>query len=297
LGCSMADTILAADDDRGILLLIQSILGSEQYSLVTASDGEAARALIAADPERFSAILLDWEMPALTGIDLLRWIKTQHALADLPVILATARDGGEQIREGIEAGAFYYVTKPFDRRLLLSIVNAALADYRHKKALNRKLKESQNPFQNLVHGRFRFRTLAEGERLALWIANACPRPADVMGIIEIMTNAVEHGNLGITYQEKTDLVEEGRWQAEVERRLMLPGVAQKVVRVNLHRGDQKLMVLVEDQGEGFDFVKYLALDPSRAFDNHGRGIVMARTDMILQYLGRGNRVRVTIPLH
>jgi DNA-binding response OmpR family regulator/anti-sigma regulatory factor (Ser/Thr protein kinase) len=291
----MKDTILAADDDRGTLLLIQSILGDGDYRLVTADDGAAARSLIEAEPARFSAVLLDWEMPGMAGIDLLRWIKQRPDLADVPVILQTARDSVEHIREGIDAGAFYYLTKPFDRRLLLSIVNAALGDFHKKSALIRQLRESQNPFQSLEEGTFRFRTLKEGEQLAVWIAHACPEPERAMAIMEIMANAVEHGNLGITYGEKTALLDQGRWMAEVERRLGLPEFAGKYVEVRVKKTSEKLTALVEDQGAGFAFEKYLRFNPGRAFDNHGRGIAMAGMSMSMEYLGRGNRVRVTVP--
>ena len=292
----MKDTILAADDDRGILLLIQSILNPEHYNLVTAADGQMARSLLQAEPSRFSTILLDWEMPGMTGIDLLRWIKQQRDLADVPVILETAMDSVERIREGIEAGAFYYLTKPFDRRLLLSIVNAALGDFHNKVAMARRLKESQNPFQYLEEGVFRFRTLKEGGQLAVWIANACPEPESVMGLMEIMTNAVEHGNLGITYAEKTTLLDKGAWLDEVQRRFELPEFAGRFVEVQLRKAPEKITVLIEDQGAGFDFRKYLSMDPERAFDSHGRGIAMAGVSMTLEYLGRGNQVRVTVPL-
>ncbi len=292
----MKDTILAADDDRGILLLIQSILNPEHHSLVTAADGETARALIEAEPSRFSAILLDWEMPGMTGIDLLRWIKQRRDLVDVPVILETAKDSVEQIREGIDAGAFYYLTKPFDRRLLTSIVNAALGDYHSKTSMARRLKESQSPFQNLKEGTFQFRTLKEGEQLAVWIANACPEPEGAMGLMEIMTNAVEHGNLGITYAEKTVLLDKGMWLQEVQRRLQLPEFSERYVEVRIKKNSDSIIVFVEDQGSGFDFRKYLNIDPVRAFDNHGRGIAMAGMYMSMEYLGRGNQVRVTVPL-
>ncbi len=291
----MKETILAADDDRATLLLIQSILAAGGYSVVTAEDGASARALIDGNPARFSAILLDWEMPGMTGIELLRWVKRQPNLSDVPVILETAKDSVERIREGIEAGAFYYLTKPFDRRLLLSIVNAALEDFRKRAAVARQLKESQNPFRNLTEGTFRFRTLKEGEQLAVWIAQACPVPEKVMVISELMTNAVEHGNLGISYREKSAFVDEGTWLDEVQRRLGLPEFSGRFVEVRVKKSREQITVLVEDQGIGFEFEGYLKMDPSRAFDNHGRGIALAGMFLSLEYMGRGNRVRVSIP--
>ena len=292
----MADALLAADDDPGVLLLLRSILEREGHELVTADNGEQARALLEENPESFSAILLDWEMPRLSGIQLLRWIKSQRRFSDLPVIMQTAMDTPEQIREGIDAGAFYYLTKPLDARVLLSIVSAAVADFRHRVSLARMLEESQNPFRDLVDGTFRFRKLGDADRMAMWIANACPDPETTLGIVELLYNAVEHGNLGITYDEKTQLVTQGAWHSEVERRLSLPEFADKYVQVRMTKDRQEIVVLVEDQGPGFEFQKYLVLDEQRALHNHGRGIVMTGVAMRLEYLGAGNRVRVTIPL-
>ena len=262
---------------------------------MTAADGEIAQSMIADAPQQYTAILLDWEMPKMNGIELLRWIKEQPELENTPVIMQTAKDSTENIREGIDAGAFYYLTKPFDQELLLSIVNAALADYHYKTSLIKKLRESENPFGLLVEGTFRFRTLIEGERLVIWIANACPSPGKAMELSELITNAVEHGNLGITYEEKTDFVSNGTWSAEIDRRLGLPEHAGKNVVVHLRKYQEKLTVLIEDQGAGFDYKKYLDFDESRVFQNHGRGIAMAGSSLGLHYLGNGNKVLVTVP--
>jgi len=288
------DSVLIVDDDPGALLLIKTILANEDYRLVTAGDGEEARLRLEEAPEQFVAVILDWDMPKMNGIELLAWIKSQPALEDIPVVMQTAMDSSEQIRQGIDAGAFYYLTKPFDKKLLHSVVRAALMDSRSKRALLKKLKESANPFELLVEGSFRFRTLAEGERLALWIANACASPTRAMQITEIITNAVEHGNLGITYDEKTEFVSKGTWHAEVERRISLPQHRQKIVTLALRRTPEKVTVLVEDQGPGFDFSRYVRFEESRAFDNHGRGIALAGSFLELQFLGKGNRVLITI---
>jgi CheY-like chemotaxis protein len=264
---------------------------------VTAEDGAQVRSLLEQNDAAYSAILLDWEMPKQTGIDLLRWIKSQRRFQDIPVIMQTAMDSAEQIREGIDAGAFYYLTKPFDARVLLSIVGAALQDFHYKASLTTQLRDCQNPFRLLAEGAFRFRTLDDAERLALWIANSCPEPETAVGIVEILFNAVEHGNLGIGYDEKTRLVEAGGWYAEVERRLALPEFSDRDVQVRIERAPERLIVVVEDRGPGFDWSKYLELDESRAFDNHGRGIAMTRLTMQVEYMGTGNRVRVSIPLH
>ena len=98
----MAESILIADDDRSIQLTISTALVQAGYAPVCVSDGDEARTRIQSGEERFSAVLLDWEMPKMTGIDLLRWLKQQAAYRDLPVVMQTSRDSTENIQEGIE---------------------------------------------------------------------------------------------------------------------------------------------------------------------------------------------------
>jgi CheY-like chemotaxis protein len=234
-------------------------------------------------------------MPRLAGIDLLRWLKTQPELRDIPVIIETGLSHPDQIREGIEAGAFYYLSKPFDRNLLSSVVSTALVDFHEHRSLMKRLRESENPFRGLLEGTFRFKSLDEGEHLSVWIANCCPDPEKVAGINELFANAVEHGNLGITYEEKTTFVDAGTWLQEVQRRLTLPENAEKYVVVTIRHVPDALIVEIEDQGNGFDFGKYLHFDESRVFDNHGRGIAIARVSLGLEYLKGGKLVRVTVP--
>ncbi|MBE0558573.1 MAG: ATP-binding protein [Proteobacteria bacterium] len=203
-------------------------------------------------------------------------------------------DSPEQIRAGIDAGAFYYLTKPFDRSVLLSIVRAAVSDHRSRRSLIRRLRDAENPFSFLKEGTFRIRTIGEAERLALWIAHSWPDPTRAMQVSELMINAVEHGNLGITYEDKGQLLDEGTWDQEIERRLSLPENEQKFVTVSITRHRDHLDVLIRDEGQGFDFDKFLNFDENRVFHNHGRGIAMARCCLDISYQGNGNTVLVKI---
>jgi hypothetical protein len=91
-----------------------------------------------------------------------------------------------------------------------------------------------------------------------------------------MLNAVEHGNLGISYTEKSELVEKGTWHAEVGRRLKLPENRGKHASVTFEREPGGIALTIEDKGAGFDWQSYMGLDPARALDAHGRGIAMSR---------------------
>ncbi|MDR1995114.1 ATP-binding protein [Azonexus sp.] len=131
------------------------------------------------------------------------------------------------------------------------------------------------------------------------LANTAPEPARVvLGLSELMLNAVEHGNLAIGYQEKSQLIKFGRLQQEVASRLDDPRFAARRVEIEVRRVADELSFLIRDQGVGFDWHGYLEMRPERAFDTHGRGIAMSRMVSFdrLEYRGCGNEVEAVIRL-
>lgn len=285
--------ILVVDDTLTVRMELQALLESMGLDVVLAEDGLQCLDILQHDTP--DAILLDIMMPEMNGFEVLRWIKNQPKLEDIPVIMQTAMDDAGSIKRGVDEGAFYYLTKPIEVELLRSIVSAAISDFRAKKALRKQIIESENPFGLMVEGTFRFRTLTDAEYIAVRIANASPSPKKVAVINELIINAIEHGNLGITYDEKTEYIDNGTWHSEIERRLARPEHVNKNVEVKIKKYPDKMTVLITDQGSGFDFEKYLELDESRFLHNHGRGIVMTNIFLDFQYLGTGNKVMVTIP--
>jgi len=288
-------TVLVVCDDDSTRTRLTAGIKAEGYSVLPVRRAQEAEDLVGREPDRITAIVLDWQSHGVGGLDTLRRLKSHAMLKRTPVIMQTDSPSDAHVREGIDAGAFYYLAKPADDRVLHSIVRAAVEDFSYKETLLQNLAGSQNPFGMLQSGELLLRTLKEAERIALWIANATPNPPLAMGIHEILINAVEHGNLGITYDEKTELLNEGVWHREVERRLALPENAGKTVKVQVVRGTDRMIIRVEDCGPGFDFASYLDFDEARVFDNHGRGIALTRAALDLAYEGTGNTVVVTIP--
>ncbi len=289
------ETILIVDDDSAMCILLEHMLKDDSYGVLTAQNGIEAQEMIRSTKEKISSVLLDWQMPKMNGIEFLKWIKKEPEYEHIPVILETSMTMPENIKEGIDAGAFYYLTKPIEAEVLRAIVRAAISDLQQKELLLQRIRKSDNPFGQLVEATFRFRTTAEAEFLAVAIANSSAVPQKALIISEILTNAVEHGNLGITYQEKTSLVANNALNQEVERRLALPKFAQLFVTLRIRRSENVISVEIEDQGSGFDFQKYLQMDESRVFDNHGRGIALTNQYLKLEYVGKGNKVIVSIP--
>ncbi len=106
-------TVLIADDDLGILLLLQKTLRNEGLRLLTASDGESA--LRVARQERPDLILVDWHMPHRDGLSVCRAVRADPdpAFREIPIVLITAQAGPENTATGFAAGVTDYLTKPF----------------------------------------------------------------------------------------------------------------------------------------------------------------------------------------
>lgn len=117
----MGKRVLVVDDDRVIQQLLEVNLELEGYEVVaTASDGkEALEKIRELKPD---LVILDIMMPKMDGLEVCRRLRADPKLADIPVVLLSARAQDMDIREGLELGASAYLTKPFDPVELLEVV-------------------------------------------------------------------------------------------------------------------------------------------------------------------------------
>jgi PAS domain S-box-containing protein len=139
--------ILVADDNVDMRAYIARLLG-QRWRVETVPDGEAA--LQAIRRERPDLVLTDVMMPHLDGFGLLRALRDDPLLGDLPVIVLSARAGEEARVEGLDGGADDYLTKPFSARELIARVNANLELARVRRAAVAELRESEARFRNMA---------------------------------------------------------------------------------------------------------------------------------------------------
>ena len=292
--------LLLVDDEEFNRQVLKKCLEDAGYAVVLAVDGEEAWGLIDGGKHNFAAILLDRMMPRLDGMSLLARIKSDARFARLPVIFQTAAADPSDVAEGMKAGAFYYLTKPINKDVMLAIVQSAVSEQALTAALRQKDDgQWQRSYALLRRIEFQLRTLDEARSLAATLANFYPEPQRaLLGLSELLINAVEHGNLGISYAEKSILLQQTTWEDEIVRRLTLPENAEKIVTVSLERLPGEIRTTITDCGTGFDWKKYLDMSPERAFDPNGRGIAMSRMMSFdtLAYLGTGNQVAITVKL-
>ena len=292
----MTDLILIVEDDPVFLKLTSSILSRKGYLVVIADTARSAQQILENESERITVVILDWAIPDLSGLELLKWMRKKTKFDSIQVIMQTGMKGPEHIRQGIDAGAYYYLVKPTRPEVLLSTIRSAIRSGNNQKRLASKLKKAENLLELLDEAYFTFKTVDQAELLAVAIANICERFDTAMLVSEILTNAVEHGNLAITYEEKTNLTNNGNLDKEIKRRLADEKYKDRIVKVSLRKEGNSMRLVIEDEGHGFEFEKFLQFDDSRMFDNHGRGIAMANSSLNVEYLNRGNKVVVNLPL-
>ena len=288
--------ILIVDDEPFDLSVLEQMLDEADYRLVKATSGRETRQIITGQRPDLAAILIDWVLPDTDGVELLTWMKTRPELGDVEVIVHSVEFDPEHVEQGIDCGAYYYLTKPLEELQLEAIVRAAISSFELKQRLKEKVKATEDAFRLLDHGRFRFRSIEEAELIAVHIASACGAPDCSIGLRELLVNAVEHGNLEIGYDEKGKLLAQRRLEAERRRRLGLAKYRERFVEVSLQRLPDQMEVTIKDSGKGFEFERFLTIDEDRLFDAHGRGVLMASTCLELEYIQPGNHVRVRLPI-
>jgi DNA-binding response OmpR family regulator len=288
-----APRVLVVDDDIVNLSILVKILTNKGIETVPAHDGREAMTILQADPGGFDVILLDRMMPRMDGMEVLRQVKSTPMLKALPVIMQTAMGDIKEIMEGLNAGAFYYLTKPLNHKLVVAVVRTAAEDHARWAVLRAEVEGSHLALRLMDQGHFRFQTLEQCNDLTKLLAKSCPgSDRIVMGLSELMLNALEHGNLGISYQDKTALIHAQEWHAEVSRRQQLPENHDKWVEVTFQRSEERIRFEILDQGPGFNWRNFITPSPDRVFDNHGRGILLAKMQTFdrIEYQGAGNQV-------
>jgi two-component system alkaline phosphatase synthesis response regulator PhoP/two-component system response regulator VicR len=116
----MPKKILAVDDERHIVRLVEVNLARAGYQVVTAYDGREA--LQKVEAEKPDLVVLDVMMPYMDGFEVLRNLKANAATADIPVIMLTAKAQDADVFRGWQSGVDCYLTKPFNPMELLTFV-------------------------------------------------------------------------------------------------------------------------------------------------------------------------------
>ena len=141
---------------------------------------------------------------------------------------------------------------------------------------------------------YELKTLSEAQLITQEIIQKLAlQPRVYIGLLELLINAIEHGNLEIDYAQKTKLIEAKQWQQEIARRYTQTPYKDRFVKIVVDEIDNYYVITIEDQGAGFDWLHYTNVLGEVSEEKHGRGILIAQMISFqqLEYLGKGNKVK------
>jgi len=294
-------TVLAVDDEEMNLMILAKNAKDAGYDVVPFSSADEAWQYLSANPTGIDIALLDKMMPGMNGIELLKKMKETESLKHIPVIIQTGDVGIRQMCEGLESGAFYYLTKPFHSHVLHALLQAAENECLLHEELHAKMVDEQGRFFNMMQeGEFGFSTHSEAKLLAAALSQVTARSdAVARGLMELFSNAIEHGNMEIGYQTKQDWLMSGRWVQELAERMIDPTYSGRRVKVRVEKILSVLQVTIRDDGKGFDWCRYLESEAAKDALNrpNGRGMLVAMGILDdVRFSSTGNEVRCNISI-
>lgn len=163
-------SVLVVDDASFIRDLVKKCLRNyfPGIRIEDAVNGKKAQSLLAR--EAFDLVLCDWEMPEMSGLELLTWCRQQDNLKGMPFVMVTSRGDKENVVQAIQAGVSGYVSKPFTNEQLLTKVKQAL----HKVGKLDTLMNSAPTKMNSAFGNDSLSALTGGKAAPAPVAAAAP---------------------------------------------------------------------------------------------------------------------------
>jgi len=283
--------IMVIDDEKSIRDLLKIALTEEGYEVTESRDGKEGL-------EKFSQIkpdivLTDVNMPKISGIDVSKRIK--EISEDTDVIIMTGYGTEELVIEALRNGASNYIKKPINFKELFSILDSIILKKetwkRHEISKDVVVYEEKKIF-------------LDNDMSKVWgVVNQVlfNLPSSLesklieglkLGLYEIIVNAIEHGNLGITYEQKKEALQKNTYSSLVKQRIEQANKQGKKVFIISNLEPERMVIEIQDQGKGFNINELPgAQDPEALLSANGRGILLASLYFdSIDYIEPGNRV-------
>ena len=135
-------SVLIIDSEPTQLIALEAVIKGWGHSCQTARDATQARNCF--EEDAFDVVLLDWGLPSQQGLDLLTWFKQHREGADSEVVIQSRREVPEDIRDAINRGAYYYLTRPYEWPQLRALIRAAEVSRELRGALEQAGMEVEN---------------------------------------------------------------------------------------------------------------------------------------------------------
>ncbi len=197
----VSGSILVVDDNEANRDMLARRLTKRGYDTTTAEGGREAIRLI--EEHEFDLVLLDVMMPEVNGLEVLDHVRKSHSVADLPIIMATAKNASDDIVEALHAGANDYVTKPLDFNVVVARVETQLS----LKRANDKIRQL---FSELEEAQSRIAKLMSSGAQALediptWASKVSAELASILGVDEVGVWILTQGDMKATGKTRTSV--------------------------------------------------------------------------------------------
>jgi CheY-like chemotaxis protein/anti-sigma regulatory factor (Ser/Thr protein kinase) len=267
--------VLVVDDQETLRALLSRLLIREGFEPIEAADGEQAVALFKSQSPL--VVVSDIMMPRMDGLTLLHEIKRIDRNAT--VILMTGQGNEDVLLNALRGGATNFFKKPFNIRELIEEIRKVV-EFRLEAARSTLF----SPF--LVEETKRF-VMPRADSAYFPIINQitlqlpCLLPEGEIlnlkiGIEEMIANAIEHGNLGISFEEKNRAIEEGRLAELMAERGSQSDAAGRAVHIDARLTSEYFEISIRDEGKGFVWRDLPAVAPESLLSFNGRGIFLTK---------------------
>jgi DNA-binding response OmpR family regulator len=282
--------VLVVDDQEALRTLLARLLEREGFDAVQAEDGTQAVEMYKSESPL--VVVSDIMMPRMDGLTLLNEIR--HIDRNAIVILMTGQGNEEILLKALRGGATNFFKKPFNVRELIDEIRKVV-EFRLEAARSSLfspllveetkhflLPRADSPFFPIIN------------QITLQLPCLLPQE-DILnlkiGIEEAITNAIEHGNLGISFEEKSRAIEEGRLAELVADRGRDSDAACRTVVINSRLSPQLFEITIRDDGKGFNWRMLPEVGPEHLLAYNGRGIFLTKIyfDEVI-YNDAGNQV-------
>lgn len=271
----------------------------ERVGLTVIAISDPSEAVSLCERQAPDVVITDLSVRGEAGLALIQTLRNQGRTC--PVIVVSEEPSGGMVAKAFQAGATACLQKPIVKEEFTRVLDR----------LGRETIGAAVPVSSLLRFDQRFVLACNFfavEETVLWVTEATARmmpDAVRMGLRgalqELLVNAVEHGSLEISYDEKKQAVADGRYEALVLERSAQPAFRERcvIVDVSCDIKARRLTYRITDQGKGFDWRAILERKPDGMglTDGSGRGLLLARSLFPdLSYNEQGNEVTFTVPL-
>ncbi|MDM8554002.1 response regulator [Desulfococcaceae bacterium HSG7] len=285
--------VLIVEDDTVSRNNMHDIVTSQKHQTKVAEDG--AQGLELFKEFQPDLIFTDIQMPKMDGLEMLAAIRERDK--DVIVIVNTAFGTEDYALKALKLNANNYLSKPVH----FSEVVHYLKKYEIIIKDKTQMQELDIVFVRRLYTLQLPNTIGQVPRVVDHLLvtagkalNPDARLGVRLGLVELITNAIEHGNLGITYEEKGEALDNMMLGELYLERLSEPKIADRRVTIDFEHNTLGCQWVITDEGDGFDW--RTLPDPTSEeaiLASHGRGIFISRFQFDeMEFIGAGNAVRI-----